>query len=1094
VLATVVAGLLCPSSARAVDYTWRAGTGTWSNGASWVSGAVPPNPVTGDTVNFNAPGSNANEIVYLNGDRSINNGVMSISNTGSTTFLSGTAATISGTNALTLQNLFVNAGAGPVTFGAPGSVVLNIVQGAGSIYGYYNNSGSTLTFYSSINAASTSRPIVYGGSGAIDQVGALIGGRDFAKFGTGTVSLRAASTLTTSANQAVVAGGVRLVDAGTLPSVTTAGFGLRSGGSLILDNRGTTNLADRLAANALIQSTFGGGSFVFLGANNSLSTEATGTLSPASGVLRVASSPGTSGTSTVTFAALTRTSGAMLEFAGEGLGSGSNSIMFATAPTLSNNVLGGWATVGNEFATYNQDGAGNTNANGVQAMANGAYSATFGAGQNVKLTSGGSLGSAANTLNLQTTSAQAFTIATTSTLGAVLNYAASGVNTISGGTLTNGTSELVFITASDLSVGSRVIGNGALTKSGTGTLTLGGTGATRTSAGVFVNAGTLKITDATAVYNTGSAVSGVITVGRRSTFEVGTATTWATAGNMPTLKLNDVDAAMKVSGSSTFTLDRPIGLATVFQNGNANPSLNAESTRFFLNAESVSDTLNLSQALQVLNANSGAATIAISGSGTVILSGSASNAVASNVANNGFYSWDVTGGGTLLVTSTGSNPLGITGRTVTATRGTVALGSDTTTNYAYVLNGGTLAGAGGGTRTVNASSTVTLGAPSTIDLKDAAEGATANMGLAFGGTISGTGSLTIAATGTGAGVLTLSGSNTYTGATTLAGGVLALGGSNALSGGGTLAFAGGSLRYGAGNTTLDYSSRIKASGSAVAIDTNGQSVVFASIVDSSNVGGLVKSGDGTLTLAAANTYLGDTVISGGTLTLGTGGSFANSSRIVVGDSGSSGAVLDLTQRGSLTISASQTLKGTGTVVLGGSTSLTVAGLFSPGNSPGLFTYDGGSTTLSGTTLMEIWGTSRGAVDGYDAVNVTNGGLLTFGGPLVLDFNQSFGSATSFVLFDTIAGGTLNGLFSGITITGSNSDYTTLSFTWTGDAWSTGASGNGQSLQLTQSDSQVILQVVAAVPEPGTVALAGIGGVIAAWSLRRRRRDVTPRPS
>jgi hypothetical protein len=51
--------------------------------------------------------------------------------------------------------------------------------------------------------------------------------------------------------------------------------------------------------------------------------------------------------------------------------------------------------------------------------------------------------------------------------------------------------------------------------------------------------------------------------------------------------------------------------------------------------------------------------------------------------------------------------------------------------------------------------------------------------------------------------------------------------------------------------------------------------------------------------------------------------------------------------------------GKGTAVLGENTNLTVAGLFSPGNSPGLFTYDGGSTTLSGTTLMEIWGTSRG---------------------------------------------------------------------------------------------------------------------------------------
>ena len=162
----------------------------------------------------------------------------------------------------------------------------------------------------------------------------------------------------------------------------------------------------------------------------------------------------------------------------------------------------------------------------------------------------------------------------------------------------------------------------------------------------------------------------------------------------------------------------------------------------------------------------------------------------------------------------------------------------------------------------------------------------------------------------------------------------------------------------------------------------------------------------------------------------------------------------------------------------------MSGTFSPGNSPGLFTFDGGSTTLAGTTLLEIWGTGRGT--GYDAVNVIDSGLVTLGGTLVLDFNQNFSDAASFTLFDTLTSGSLAGGFSGITITGSNNDYTGLSFTQAGSVWTTGYNSNNQGLRLTQTASSVALDVIV-VPEPGTIALAGLGvGLVgfAAWKRRR----------
>jgi autotransporter-associated beta strand protein len=242
---------------------------------------------------------------------------------------------------------------------------------------------------------------------------------------------------------------------------------------------------------------------------------------------------------------------------------------------------------------------------------------------------------------------------------------------------------------------------------------------------------------------------------------------------------------------------------------------------------------------------------------------------------------------------------------------------------------------------------------------------------------------------------------------------------------------------------------------------------------------------GTVILGGANTYRGDTTISFGTLKLASGGSFANSPRIIVGDAASSGVILDLTEKSSFSIGANQTLMGKGTVVLGANTNLTVEGMFSPGNSPGLFTYDGGSTTLSGTTLMEIWGTERGANPGYDAVNVTNSGLLTLGGMLELNFNQNFLDTDSFTLFDTLTGGLLAGGFTGITITGSNNDYTGLSFTQAGNVWTTGFNANNQGLRVTQTASNVTVNVIV-VPEPGTLALAGIGIAAAAYAYRRRR--------
>lgn len=244
---------------------------------------------------------------------------------------------------------------------------------------------------------------------------------------------------------------------------------------------------------------------------------------------------------------------------------------------------------------------------------------------------------------------------------------------------------------------------------------------------------------------------------------------------------------------------------------------------------------------------------------------------------------------------------------------------------------------------------------------------------------------------------------------------------------------------------------------------------------SATAAGLRKLGAGTLTLGSTNTYTGTTTISAGTLALGVSGSFASSPVITVGDTGSSGAVLDISAKtGTFTFSGSQTVGGIGTLKIGDTAAF--AGTFAPGNSAGVFTLDGGTTLLSGTTEIEILGAARGS--GYDAVDLVNAAALNYdNGVLALDFGSSLAAEQSYQLFgDGLQ--SIGGSLSSLTVSGTN--YAGLTFTRSEGVWtSTGSSLSNQTLTFTEAAGALVI-----VPEPAAAGVAAIAAAVAAWATRR----------
>jgi autotransporter-associated beta strand protein len=229
--------------------------------------------------------------------------------------------------------------------------------------------------------------------------------------------------------------------------------------------------------------------------------------------------------------------------------------------------------------------------------------------------------------------------------------------------------------------------------------------------------------------------------------------------------------------------------------------------------------------------------------------------------------------------------------------------------------------------------------------------------------------------------------------------------------------------------------------------------------------GITKAGTGNLVLSGTNTYDGETVIKAGTLKANTSTTIGSSSKITVGDTGSSGTVLDATAAG-LTVGATQTLAGIGTVDATGQTVTIVGtGTLAPGNSAGTLSMTVGNLDLGNSTalafelnpsdttvgssindLVDVTGNLN--LDGLLSVVATSGDFLS----VVANTSWRLFNYSGTLTDDTLSLGSMPSLGSGLS--------------WSIDTATTG---------------QVNLVVI---PEPRAALLGGLGLLAL---LRRRRR-------
>ncbi|TAJ87610.1 autotransporter-associated beta strand repeat-containing protein [Reyranella sp.] len=765
--------------------------------------------------------------------------------------------------------------------------------------------------------------LAFNRSDNITFAGDISGSGSVAYMGSGTVTLTGASTYT----------GGTAITGGTVLAGSDSAFGAAGTGLTIVG--GTVQATATFTMSRPITLTTPGGTFDTNGNTLTVLGAISGTgglTKTGSGTLELADVNGYSGATTVNAGTLAlvgagsiatssgvalTASGATFDLSGA---NGDQTIqdftgVDGTSVVLGNNILTFGTANSTSFAgSISGTGGLTKQGSGTLTLASyGNYSGatTINAGTLAIVGSGG-IGSS----SLTVASGATFDISGSDNLENLVTDLAGG------GTVRLGSNQLVVGTATGTFSGSMVDAGAGVTRGALtiieGTLTLSGMSTYGGITRIYQGA-SLVLTGAGSITDTRYVAFSPSTAGE-ATFDISGTTGGATVGGL--YDTTSAGVGRVVLGSQTLTVTGSSGAFKGIISGNGGLALAANAT----------------QALAGVNSYAGATTI---GAGaTLMLYDDGSIAASSGVSLTGIgASFDISG-------ANGARTIqdlnGDAGSTIFLGGNSLTVGTANSTTFAGVIaddgfnggRGGSLVKQGSGTLTLTGANTYTGGTTvwggtlqgTTTSLQGNIEN---NASVVFNqssngtyaGNMSGSGALTL----TGGGNLTLTGTNSYSGGTTVSAGILT------------------------GNTTSLQGDIVN--NSAVVFDQT-TSGTYAGVM--SGTGNLTKTGAGTLILTANNTYTGGTIITGGILQLGNGGTTG----MIAGDVINNGVLAfnrsdNVVFAGNISGSGSISYMGPGTVTLTGSGSYTGGTAISGG------TVQAGSDSAfgaAGTTLTVVGGT------------------------------------------------------------------------------------------------------------------------------------------
>ena len=695
--------------------------------------------------------------------------------------------------------------------------------------------------------------------------------------------------------------------------------------------------------------------------------------------------------------------------------SGTSTYTGGTTLTRGNLLLGANASLGTGSVALN-GGKISSSSTGAQVPANNTTiggNVTLGDAVNTgKLTFSGTMGLGGATRTLTTESEVVFSNIVsnggiTKQGASVLTFLGASANTYTG---------LTTVSAGGLTLSKTAVNAiaGNVLVDGTGTLTLGASDQIINTSSVEVAAGTLALATFNETVNGVKLTGGTIT-GTTGVLTSSTAYDFQSSANVTGSLAGATGANKTTAGTVTFSggnANTYTGLTTVSAGSlvlNRDNNVDALAGDVLVNGTGTLSITKIEQIKNTANVEVAAGTLAISGNAETV---------------NGVK---LTGG---AITGSGANSI---------------LTSTTAFDFQSGSSTAVLSGTAGLTKTTGG--TVSLGRASTYSGGTTLTAGTLQLGVNSAGSV---GAITSGAIGTGS--LALNGGTLSSGTTnnrtilntTTIGGDVTLGDA---TNDGKLNFSAG-VDLGAANRTL----------------TTASSVAFNGAVSGS--GGITKAGSATLTLSTNNSYLGNTVLSEGSL-------------IINGDQSSA--------TGALTVASGSTLGGSGTI--GGAT--TISGIHSPGTSPGVQTFNNGLTYSNGSTFVwELTGNTSTNSDrgiAFDGVNVS-GGTLTINGGVTnnLVFNGA-GSTVSWsdAFWDSNQQWLVFDNASLPTVSSNVFDTINVGFDSISQSLTTVRSGSSFSWDTIGDE----LYLTYAIPEPSTYALlallgAGFAGRI---MVRRRRR-------